>query len=138
MFCRYVLTPERYDREGPRNVLDAEAREAPPSAPPPKSPTRDGARALLETIDETQAIALRKALPRGAWEAFEQTANARTESSARLSVKRLDELVRNDTAAQAAVMGALRPEQVQSLFAIIRSTQRRTVPPRPRAAAAAG
>ena len=127
---------QEQSRPPKEDVVDAEARDVPPDAPPKPAPTRDGARALLETIDAEQANKLRTTLPRGAWEAFEQTASARTESSARLHVKRLDELVRSNTSAHAAVMGALRPEQLTSLMSLVSTTQRRGVPPRPRASSA--
>lgn len=132
---------EEQDEHLGARVVDTDAKEEPARPRTDEyahpSPTRDSARALLETIDREQATALRKALPKGAWDAFEQTASAKTESTARVMVRRLDELVRKDVAAQAGVMQILRGEQTKQLFEIIRIVERKRVPPRPRADEAA-
>ncbi len=116
------------------------APSSPPSAPTPPpdetvraAPTRDGARELFASLTPDQVVKLREKMPRGAWEAFEEAANARSESTARASVAKLDALVRNDQLAQAAVLSVLKPDQSAKLFALIQQRPRRTAPPRPSA-----
>jgi len=148
---------EEYDDEPPRRRARrasgnghaappaAETAAPPPSSPPPAkddttrpAPTRDGTRDLFQSLTPDQVIKLREKMPRGAWEAFEDAANARSESTAKAAVARLDSLVRNDQVAQASVLSILKPEQSAKLFEMIQKPHRRATPPRPTASASPG
>jgi hypothetical protein len=121
-------------------VVDTDATETPRAQPAyaNPSPTRDGARALLETIDEEQSKELLRALPEGVWETFEKITVAQTESNARALSTRLETMLRKDVTTVTGIMQILRPDQTRALMDLGRAaTERKRVPPRPRAPASA-